>query len=78
MADTHCLAIDAMGGDFGPRVTVPATFDVLRAQPQLKVVLLGDEKQLATMSAAARALDIPNAPARIAQVLVDLAGGKQA
>ncbi|MCB0005719.1 MAG: undecaprenyldiphospho-muramoylpentapeptide beta-N-acetylglucosaminyltransferase [Anaerolineales bacterium] len=40
--------------------------------------LLGDEKQLATMSAAARALDIPDAPARIAQVLVDLAGGKQA
>lgn len=35
-----------MGGDFGPRVTVPATFDVLRAQPQLKVVLLGDEKQI--------------------------------
>ncbi len=35
-----------MGGDVGPRVTVPATFDILRRQPQLKVVLLGRESQI--------------------------------
>lgn len=46
MADSHCLAIDAMGGDVGPRVTVPATFDILRRQPQLKVVLLGNASQI--------------------------------
>ena len=35
-----------MGGDFGPRVTVPATLEVLRQQPHLNVVLFGDESQI--------------------------------
>ena len=35
-----------MGGDHGPRITVPATFDALRRQPQLRVVLLGDKAQI--------------------------------
>ncbi|MAZ71407.1 MAG: phosphate acyltransferase [Porticoccus sp.] len=35
-----------MGGDFGPRVTVPATLDILRQQPNLRVVLFGDEQQI--------------------------------
>ncbi|WP_293615667.1 phosphate acyltransferase PlsX [Porticoccus sp.] len=46
MAGSYCLAIDAMGGDFGPRVTVPATLDILRQQPNLRVVLFGDEQQI--------------------------------
>lgn len=40
------LAVDAMGGDFGPRVTVPATLAVVRENPQLAVILVGQETQI--------------------------------
>lgn len=35
-----------MGGDFGPRITVPATLNILREHPFLQVVLLGDESEI--------------------------------
>lgn len=37
------IAIDAMGGDFGPQVTVPASLDCLRVNPNLKLILVGDQ-----------------------------------
>ena len=37
------LAVDAMGGDFGPRVVVPAVQDILARHPQLHVQLYGDQ-----------------------------------
>lgn len=37
------LAVDAMGGDFGPRVVVPAVQDILLRYPQLLVQLYGDQ-----------------------------------
>ncbi|BCL69098.1 phosphate acyltransferase [Vibrio nigripulchritudo] len=36
------VALDAMGGDFGPRVTVPAAVQALSHFPELKVILIGD------------------------------------
>jgi glycerol-3-phosphate acyltransferase PlsX len=42
------VALDAMGGDFGPRVTVPAAVQALSYFPELKVVLVGDRNQIAT------------------------------
>jgi phosphate acyltransferase len=41
-----CIAIDAMGGDHGPAVTVPATLDFLRAQPMARVILVGREPDI--------------------------------
>jgi glycerol-3-phosphate acyltransferase PlsX len=35
-----------MGGDFGPRVTVPAALAVLREIPTLRLTLVGDESQI--------------------------------
>lgn len=35
-----------MGGDFGPRVTVPASLQCLKTNPNLKVVLVGNEELL--------------------------------
>lgn len=35
-----------MGGDSGPRTTVPATLDILRQHPSLSVVLLGNTHQI--------------------------------
>ena len=37
------IAIDAMGGDFGPDVTIPASVDCLKKNPALKLILVGDE-----------------------------------
>lgn len=40
------IAVDAMGGDFGPPVTVPASVQALSFYPELKIVLIGDEKKI--------------------------------
>ena len=40
------VAVDAMGGDFGPAVTVPACVDFLAAAPQASVVLVGMREPL--------------------------------
>lgn len=37
------IALDAMGGDHGPRVVVPAAFEALQAHPGLSLILVGDE-----------------------------------
>ena len=59
MSIVVAIAVDAMGGDFGPRVTVPASLAVLRESPSLRLTLVGDEAQinpfLSRLSAADRA-----------------------
>ncbi len=40
------ISIDAMGGDFGPQVTIPASLDCLKNNPGLKLILVGDEAVL--------------------------------
>ena len=37
------ISIDAMGGDQGPQVTIPASLDCLKHNPNLKLILVGDE-----------------------------------
>lgn len=39
---TVTISIDVMGGDHGPSVTVPASFDLLKAFPNAKVQLVGN------------------------------------
>jgi glycerol-3-phosphate acyltransferase PlsX len=41
---TVTLAIDCMGGDHGPRVTVPAALDFLRKDADCSVILVGREE----------------------------------
>ncbi|MGY6274727.1 phosphate acyltransferase PlsX [Methylomonas sp. MgM2] len=43
------LSIDAMGGDFGPQVTVPASLACLRKNPRLKLIMVGDQAILNDM-----------------------------
>lgn len=43
------LALDIMGGDFGPRVTIPATIKALESDPLLNVLLFGDSVQITSM-----------------------------
>ncbi|WP_198265601.1 phosphate acyltransferase PlsX [sulfur-oxidizing endosymbiont of Gigantopelta aegis] len=40
------IAIDAMGGDVGLDVTVPAALNILKKFSQLKIILVGDESQI--------------------------------
>jgi glycerol-3-phosphate acyltransferase PlsX len=40
------VALDAMGGDFGPRVTVPAAVQALSYFPELKVILVGERNSI--------------------------------
>jgi phosphate acyltransferase len=49
------ISIDAMGGDHGPQVTIPASLDCLKNNPDLKLILVGDEavvKQLLSQELA--------------------------
>ncbi len=49
------IAIDAMGGDHGPSVTVPAALSILRQHKDLRLILVGDENVLRQHLAASSA-----------------------
>jgi phosphate acyltransferase len=40
------ISIDAMGGDYGPSVTVPAALQVIKKHANLKLILVGDSNVL--------------------------------
>ncbi|PJG84257.1 phosphate acyltransferase PlsX [Conservatibacter flavescens] len=40
------LALDVMGGDIGPRVTIPASVSALEQDPMLTFLLFGDSEQI--------------------------------
>jgi phosphate acyltransferase len=46
MSEEVIIALDAMGGDFGPGVVVPAALQVLKEDPRIKLILVGDESIL--------------------------------
>jgi len=46
MTRTYTVALDAMGGDHGPSVTVPAALLALKRHPGLNLLLAGDESVL--------------------------------
>jgi len=40
------IAIDAMGGDFGPEVTIPAAVNAAKKHKNVHMILVGDESRL--------------------------------
>ncbi|NBI12333.1 phosphate acyltransferase PlsX [[Haemophilus] felis] len=40
------LALDVMGGDIGPRITIPAVLIALEKNPNLSLLLFGDKQQI--------------------------------
>ena len=44
--DKITIALDAMGGDVGPSVVVPAALNMLRQQDNLAIILVGDNNHL--------------------------------
>jgi glycerol-3-phosphate acyltransferase PlsX len=43
---TITLAVDAMGGDHGPKVTIPASIKALSKYDQLHIILVGDQSAI--------------------------------
>lgn len=43
---TYTVALDAMGGDHGVSITVPAALSILEKQPELRLILVGQEDLL--------------------------------
>ena len=46
MPDSAVIALDAMGGDFGPEVVIPAAAKVLSKRRDVHIILVGDEERL--------------------------------
>jgi len=46
MPDSAVIALDAMGGDFGPEVVIPAAAKMLSRRNKLRIILVGDEERL--------------------------------
>jgi len=46
MTYQQIIALDAMGGDFGPKVMIPAAANVLNKLQSAKFLIFGDEKQI--------------------------------
>ena len=59
------VAVDAMGGDFGPRETVPGVLAALDAHPELTVILVGDHDAVAGRVVRSR----PYRPSRFGSAL---------
>ena len=43
------LALDVMGGDIGPRITIPASLLALENDPELSLILFGDSQQISSL-----------------------------
>lgn len=56
MTYSQTIAIDAMGGDYGPDVTVPGASQALEKIPGTKFIFFGDEKKIAPVLAKYAAL----------------------
>ncbi|MGX9417324.1 phosphate acyltransferase PlsX [Vibrio sp. WJH972] len=63
------VALDVMGGDFGPRVTVPAAVQALSYFPELKVILVGDKTDVTTQLSALGYAEGSSARASLAERL---------
>ena len=44
--NTATIALDAMGGDFGPEVVIPAAVHVVKKFTDIHIILVGDEMRL--------------------------------
>ena len=46
MAISNTIALDAMGGDFGPQIVVPAAISALNKHSDLELILVGDQEKI--------------------------------
>lgn len=46
MPEMATIALDAMGGDYGPEVVIPAAAQVIQKHKALRIILVGDDAQI--------------------------------
>jgi glycerol-3-phosphate acyltransferase PlsX len=56
MAEPITIAVDAMGGDAGADVCVPASIEFVRRHPGVRIILVGQSETLESLAAAAGGL----------------------
>ena len=72
MSNEISIALDAMGGDSGLDVVVPAAITALRQHPDVRIILVGDETRLAAAVAAAGESANPHLSIRHASQQVEM------
>lgn len=70
--DSVTVAIDAMGGDHGPSVTIPAAINALKKHPHLNLILVGDEQKLKDALSQHGAGDNPRMEVQHASQVVEM------
>ncbi len=70
--NTATIALDAMGGDFGPEVVVPAALRALDLDPQLSVILVGNEDEIQSRLKSKNARPDPRIQVRHSTQVVDM------
>ena len=55
----HKISVDAMGGDFGPSVTVPASLKILKKYENISIVLVGDSVKINEILKKKKSLNHP-------------------
>lgn len=66
------IALDAMGGDHGPRVVVPAAVDVLSSCPNVHLILVGKKELLESQLRSINALNNPRLTIHEASQVVEM------
>ncbi len=69
---TYTVALDAMGGDHGTSVTVPAALSILAKQADLRLILVGQEDQLRAELTRLGAADTARLSLQHASQVVDM------
>ena len=72
MAEAIKVAVDAMGGDVGPDVVVPAAIAAVREHPDIVIILVGDETVLKQALSRAGSADDPRLQVQHASQKVDM------
>ena len=55
----HKISVDAMGGDFGPPVTVPAALKILKKYENISIILVGDADKITKILKKEKSLNHP-------------------
>lgn len=72
MSSHYRISLDAMGGDHGLSVTIPAAIEALKQYSDISLILVGDEMQIGTQLQVLKAQDNPRLSVCHASQTVDM------
>jgi len=55
----HKISVDAMGGDFGPSVTIPASLKILKKYENISIILVGNSDEITQILKNKKSLNHP-------------------